>query len=146
MGKKQTFQSNGFLNYFGWSRNSYSSQNMEKWIPIVRKKYGKTQTFQINGLLKYFGWSRNPYSSQNMGKVNLHSTGKVRENTEISHSLRYLADLALMRTHEFPMFVNVQIPIKWKYSVESHIIPRLWVFEEIRSYYKTQIIRRVWVM
>ena len=29
-----------------------------------------------------------------------------------------------------PMFENVQIPITWKYSVESHI-PRLWVFEEI---------------
>ena len=38
------------------------------------------------------------------------------------------------------MFRNVQIPIKWKYSVESHIIPRLRVFEEIRSYYETQII------
>ena len=84
MGKKQTFQSNGFLNYFGWSRNPYSSQNMETWILIVRKKYGKTQTFQINGLLKYFGWSRNPYSSQNMGKVNSHSKGKIWENTNIS--------------------------------------------------------------
>ena len=45
---------------------------------------------------------------------------------------------------EFPMFVNVEIPIKWKYSVESHIISRLWVFEQIRSYYETQIIHRVW--
>ena len=82
-----------------------------------------------------------------MGKVNLHSMGKVRVNIEISHSLRYLADLELMREPiEFPMFVNVQIPIKWRYSVESHIIPRLWVFEEIRSYYETQIIHRVWVM
>ena len=34
-----------------------------------------------------------------MEKVNLHSTGKVLENTEISHILRYLADLELMRTH-----------------------------------------------
>ena len=82
-----------------------------------------------------------------MGKVNLHSMGKVRVNTEISNSLRYLADLALIRELiEFPMFVNLQIPIKWKYFVESHIIPRLWVFEEIRSYYETQIIHRVWVM
>ena len=31
-----------------------------------------------------------------MEKVNLHSTGKVRENTETSHSLRYLADLEFM--------------------------------------------------
>ena len=37
-----------------------------------------------------------------MGKVNLHSTRKVRENTEIYHNLRYLADLDLMRTHGIP--------------------------------------------
>ena len=28
--KKQTFQSNGFLKYFGWSRNPYNSQSMGK--------------------------------------------------------------------------------------------------------------------
>ena len=27
-----------------------------------------------------------------------------------------------------------QIPITWKHSVESHIIPKLWAFEEIRTY------------
>ena len=37
-----------------------------------------------------------------MGKVNSHGKGKVRENTEISHSLCYLADLELMRTHGIP--------------------------------------------
>ena len=74
----------------------------KKWIPIVREKYGKTQTFQSNGFLKYFGRSRNIYNSQNMGKVNLHITGKVRENTQISHSLRYLADLEFMRSHGIP--------------------------------------------
>ena len=62
-------------------------------------KVWKTQTFQIYEFLKYFGRNRNPYNSQNMGKVNSHSTGKVRENTEISHSFRYLADLEFMRTH-----------------------------------------------
>ena len=25
---------------------------------------------------------------------------------------------------------NVQILVTWKYSVENHIVPRLWVFEE----------------
>ena len=63
---------------------------------------GKKQTFQGVGLLKYFGWSRNPYNSQIMGKVNSHGKGKVRENTEISHSLCYPADLELMRTHGIP--------------------------------------------
>ena len=37
-----------------------------------------------------------------MGKVNLHSTGKVWVNTEISHILHYLADLELMRNHAIP--------------------------------------------
>ena len=37
-----------------------------------------------------------------MEKVNLHSTVKVRVNIEISHSLRYLADLELMRTRGIP--------------------------------------------
>ena len=35
-------------------------------------------------------------------RVNLNSTGKVRQNTEISHNLRYLADLELMRTPRIP--------------------------------------------
>ena len=30
-----------------------------------------------------------------------------------------------------PMSGNMQIPIQWRYSVESHIIPRLWGFEEL---------------
>ena len=81
-----------------------------------------------------------------MGKTNLHSTGKVWENTEISHIIHYLADLQLMRTHAIPIVWELQIPIKWKYSVESHIIPRMWVFQEIRSYYETQVIHIVWVM
>ena len=54
-----------------------------KWISVLREKYGKTQTFQIYGFLQYFGWIRNPYNSQNMGKVDFHSTRKVRENTNI---------------------------------------------------------------
>ena len=72
---------NGFLNYFGRSRNPYNSQNMEKVNSHSREKYGKTQTFQSNGFLKYFGKNRNPYNSQNMGKVNSDSTGKVREKS-----------------------------------------------------------------
>ena len=81
-----------------------------------------------------------------MGKVNLHSTGKVRENTEISHSFRYLADLEFMRTHGIPNVCECTNSHKMEMSVKSHIIPRLWVFEEVRSYYETQIIHRVWVM
>ena len=101
-GRKQTFQSNGFFNYFEWSRNPCNSQNMAKVNSYSKGKNGKTQTFQGDGFLKYFGRSRNPYNSKNMGKVNLHSTGKARENTEISHSLCYIADLEFIRTHGIP--------------------------------------------
>ena len=66
------------------------------------KGWGKKQTYQSNGFLNYFGRRVNSCNSQNMGKLNLHSTGKVRKNTEISHSLRYLADLEFMRTHGIP--------------------------------------------
>ena len=30
---------------------------------------------------------------------------------------------------------NVQIPITWKYYVESHIVPRLWGFENIWDFF-----------
>ena len=40
----------------------------------------------------------------------------------------HITDLELLRTHSIP---NTQIPIKWKYSLEYHIILSLWVFEEI---------------
>ena len=84
MGKKQTFQS--FSNILGEAEIHTIPETREKWIPIIRKKYEKKAN--IPKFLKYFVWSRNPYNSQNMGKVNLRSRGKVRENTEISHSLR----------------------------------------------------------
>ena len=50
-----------------------------------------------------------------MGKVNLLGTEKVWENTEISHILSYVADLALMRIHAIP---NV-----WE-STSSHKMKR----------------------
>ena len=37
-----------------------------------------------------------------MGKVNLLSMGKVWENTEIFHILRYITYLELLRTHAIP--------------------------------------------
>ena len=89
----------GLLNILDEAEIHTIPKTWEKWIPILREKYGKKQIFQSNGFLKYFGRSRNPYNFQSMGKVNLHSMGKVRENKEISHSVRYLADLEFIKTH-----------------------------------------------
>ena len=41
-----------------------------------------------------------------------------------------------------PMSGNVQIPMPWKYSMESYIILRLWAREEIRTYLENQAIPR----
>ena len=39
----------------------------------------------------------------------------------------------ISRNHASPMPGNVQIPITYKCSADSHINPRLWIFEEIRK-------------
>ena len=102
MGKHKHFKVKHFLNFPYEAEIHTAPKTREKWISKAREKYGKTQTFQIYGFLKYFGWRRNPYNSQNIGKANFHSEGKVWENTEISHSLCYLADLELIRTPAIP--------------------------------------------
>ena len=73
----------GFSNILGEAEIHTVPKIWEKWIPIVREKYGKTQTFQSEGFLELFTWSRNPCSSQNMGKVDCHYTGKVWESRNI---------------------------------------------------------------
>ena len=77
MGKHKHFKVKGFWNFLLEAEIHAVPNTWEKWISIVREKYGKTQTFQIYGFLKYFGCSKNPYNSQNMGKVNSHSKEKI---------------------------------------------------------------------
>ena len=52
MGKHKQFKVKGFLNFSYKAEIHTVPKTWEKWIPIVRKKYGKTQTFQIYGFLK----------------------------------------------------------------------------------------------
>ena len=75
MGKHKHFKFMGFFNILGEVEIHTIPKTWEKWISIVREKYGKIKTFQIYGFLKYFGLSCNLYNSQDMGKVNLLSTG-----------------------------------------------------------------------
>ena len=60
MAKQKHFKVKGFLNFPFEAEIHAVSKTWEKWISIVREKYGKTQTFQIYGFLKYYGLSRNP--------------------------------------------------------------------------------------
>ena len=83
MGKQKHFKFMRFSHISGEAEIHTVPKTWGKWISIVRRKCGKTQTFQSYGFLKYFGLHRNRYNSQNMGKVDFHSTGKVRENKNI---------------------------------------------------------------
>ena len=124
-------------------------KHRKKWITIVRGKHGKTQTFQIYEFLKYFRWNTS---------AEVHTIPKIWEKwiyialAKYGKTQRFPIFFTTSQSKswwepmQFPMFGNVQISIKWKYSVERHFINRLWVFEEIRSYYKTQIIHILRVM
>ena len=115
----------------------------EKWISIIREKYGKTQTFQIYGFLKYFRWSRNPYNCQNLGKVNFHNTGKVWAKNKHSKVMGFSTILSEAEIHTIPKIWKKWIPIveknmgKHKHSkvmgfsnilgeAEIHTIPKIW--------------------
>ena len=57
MGKDKHLKVKGFLN-FSYEAEIHAVLNIwERWISVVRNKYGKTQIFQIYGFLKYFGLS-----------------------------------------------------------------------------------------
>ena len=50
-GKKKTFQSNGFLKYFGWSRNPYNPQNMGKVNSHSKGKIRENKHFKVKHFL-----------------------------------------------------------------------------------------------
>lgn len=69
---------------------------------------------------------------QPVGWMNSHVLGNVEENRENFLILRYLKRFELMRTHAISCFGSMQFSLNWKFSVERHKIPRLWVFKDIR--------------
>ena len=109
-------------------------KSWDEWIPINTGKAWEETNIPKLWVPKYFTWRRNPNNSITTGWVNEHITEQGWENTDNSQVLLYLADLELVRTMQPPMSGNVEIPITSKYSVESHIILRPWVFEGTRGY------------
>ena len=55
MRKNKHLKVKGLSNTLGETEIHTIPKTKEKWITIVREKYGKTKTFQIYGFLKYFG-------------------------------------------------------------------------------------------
>ena len=56
MGKHEHFKVKGFWIFLLEAEIHAVPNTWEKWISIIREKYGKTQAFQIYGFLKYFGY------------------------------------------------------------------------------------------
>ena len=63
-GKTQTLQSNGFLKYFGKSRNPYNSQNMGKVNLRGTGKVRENRDFPQSSLTRRFRVYENPWNSQ----------------------------------------------------------------------------------
>ena len=100
MGKHKHFKvKGGFLNFFAWNRNPCSCQIMGKEdFHSIGKVW---ENWNISNFFFFFNISREA-EIHTILLVNLLSMGKVLENTEISHILRYLTDLELMRTYAIP--------------------------------------------
>ena len=106
MGKYKYSKAIGFLHISCEASIHTISKIWEKWILIVRKKYGKKQIFQIYWFLKYFRWSRNPYNSQNMGKVNSHNTEKVWEKNKHSKVMGFSNILGEAEIHYSSQYMS----------------------------------------
>ena len=71
-GKIQAFQIYGFLKYFGWSRNPYNSQNMEKVNLLSTGKVWENTDFPCSLLPRIFRVNKNPCNSQCLGMYKYH--------------------------------------------------------------------------
>ena len=101
-------------------------------LPKYRKSMGKHKRFRFIGFLNI------------LGEAEIHASPKIWEKwiyivqEKYGKTQRFPIFFTTSQIYswrepmQFPTFGNVQIPTKLKYYVESHIIPRLWVFEEIR--------------
>ena len=96
------FKFMGFLNISGKAEIYTIPKIWEKWIPLIRVRYGENKHSKVTGFLKISG-EAGIYTIPKIWEQWIYFiTGKVWENTEIFHTLRYLADVELMRTHAIP--------------------------------------------
>ena len=84
-GKKQTFQSYGFLKYFGWSRNPYNSQNMGKVNPHSKRKIWENTNILKLRVFNFFLMKQKFMRFPKHRKSEFQSMGKAWENTNISN-------------------------------------------------------------
>ena len=68
MGKHEQVKAKGFWKFLLEAEIHAVPNTWEKWISIIREKYGKTQAFQIYGFLKYFGYEAEIHTIPKHGK------------------------------------------------------------------------------
>ena len=103
--KTQTFQSVGFLKYFGWSRNPYSSQNMGKVNSHSKGKIWENTNiskWRISGIIYL---KQKSMQFPKYGKSGLPLYGK---------------SMGKHKHFKFMGFLNIS------YEAEIHTIPRTW--------------------
>ena len=103
------------------------SNTWEKWLHVVRENVGNHKHSKVKAFLNI------------LREAEIHAVPKsgmiefpCYENSMRKHKHFPGSTLPCRFTVDknSPMSVNVQIPIIRKYSVENHIVPRLWVFEK----------------
>ena len=105
MGKKQTFQSVGFLIYFGWSRNPYSSQNMGKVNSHSKGKTWENRNISKLSVSGIFCLKQKSMQFPKYGKSGLPL---------------YEKSMGKLKHFKFMGFLNIS------YKAEIHTIPRTW--------------------
>ena len=93
---------------------------MRVWILVVWDNFGKIENSKVRGFWHIFCEAEIHAISKPWDAPNYHITEEVWEKT-ISRLCR--TDLEL----------NLQISIRWRYSVECHIISRVWGLQKITS-------------
>ena len=115
----------GFFNIFGQAEIHKFPKYGKSEFSQYGKNMGKNKHSKVVGFLNI------------LGEAEVHIWEKWIYLVPEKYGNIFLATLQIKRKWEpmhFSMFANVKIPVKWKYSMESHIISRLWVFEEIRKF------------
>ena len=92
----------GFLNFLYETEIHAVPKTQEKWISVAQEKHGKHKHSKFMGFFNILGEAEIHIIPRTWEKWIYIIQGKKWGNTEISHILRYLADLELMRTQGIP--------------------------------------------
>ena len=110
-GKKQTFQSYGFLKYFGWSRNPYNSQNMGKVNSHSKEKIWENTNISKLRVSEIFRLMQKSMQFSKHGKIGFPLYGKSMGKNKHSKVMGFSTILSEAEIHTIPKIWKKWIPI-----------------------------------